>query len=615
MSDTPVTGPAQTTGDGSPIVGRAVVELPVSGSAFPRCSNLLPKFCNSSRNILYFSRDRWRIRKTHGAASINESNPNPKCTVAAVEQYSAAGGPRRRDAAGFNPGGASDPRNGAPGTGSGRSCSARASYSGCWAYRSSAPGFRTSGKHDCRNPLSQPTPTALPTAEVSGDRIGSASPSGVPGPYTAENVIEGLGFPLQSDRPADPQAIADECNAIYATIIRVSPHAFQRFVRDSWERSLVGSKEHLQFVLNATLDRVSHETAKASMAVLGTRLMRMAGEELIRSAESDLLGRMEDIIVAKAPDSLLDKAMRRRLETIDARPLLNMLARAERLGYDSGDIIENGVPEPPAKHGLEAPRDHTSGRCNGLADFSSSALILSPLPPIPVEHPYPPPSAIVTADRFGNLRLNSSPATGLHDPYGHLTSAQRREMDIQLAGAESLYAERMRQAQRDILNPGELKVRLDSLKNSLATKQSMVRKKYGVKLRERKTRAEMAEQRARMIGTSYPPPTPSSNDMHHSKKARMNAGDAVPTQVDDISRVHSSLETPTRKPVRPEAPVPGFHRDQRHRQQSLEWLLCQLISPVPHPGLSPSQLQHLCRRLRSLSLVHHLAAMLVRGRR
>lgn len=212
---------------------------------------------------------------------------------------------------------------------------------------------------------------------------------------------------------------------------------------------------------------------------------------------------------------------------------------------------------------------HPSNSPNGLNRIDGAARPAAATAALPVSHP--PPSSYHHHPQYpsstpihhqvqssqpaasATSASNSSPATGLHDPYGHLTSAQRREMDIQLAGAESLYAERMRQAQRDISNPGELKVRLDSLKNSLATKQSMVRKKYGVKLRERKTRAEMAEQRARMIGTS----TPSSNDMHHSKKARMNAGDAVPTQVDDTSRVYSSLETPTRKPVRPEAPVSG----------------------------------------------------------
>jgi hypothetical protein len=100
--------------------------------------------------------------------------------------------------------------------------------------------------------------------------------------------------------------------------------------------------------MNAALDRATLGTVKTTAKLLGNKFMRMAGTELLSQVTPEILGKMEDLIVSKAPDSLLDKAMRRRLDTIGARPLLNMLARAERLGYDANDIIEDGAQAAPA---------------------------------------------------------------------------------------------------------------------------------------------------------------------------------------------------------------------------------------------------------------------------
>lgn len=70
-------------------------------------------------------------------------------------------------------------------------------------------------------------------------------------------------------------------------------------------------------------------------------------------------------------------------------------------------------------------------------------------------------------------------------------------MQEELREAEIVFTERMRQA---TLLPDELerKTRLDGLANSFGTKQSMIRKKYGVRLRIRRTRAEIQAERNRM---------------------------------------------------------------------------------------------------------------------
>jgi hypothetical protein len=84
-----------------------------------------------------------------------------------------------------------------------------------------------------------------------------------------------------------------------------------------------------------------------------------------------------------------------------------------------------------------------------------------------------------------------------HNPYGHLSPQQRASMDAELRGAELQYGEKMRAA--DAMPDVEARrSKLDALKNSFGTKQSMIRKKYGVRLRERRTRAEIDAERSRM---------------------------------------------------------------------------------------------------------------------
>ncbi len=63
------------------------------------------------------------------------------------------------------------------------------------------------------------------------------------------------------------------------------------------------------------------------------------------------LDEVSDSILDKCSDYFLDKAMERRLKTIDARSLINALARAERLGYENSDVLddqrERAVPPAP----------------------------------------------------------------------------------------------------------------------------------------------------------------------------------------------------------------------------------------------------------------------------
>jgi hypothetical protein len=61
-------------------------------------------------------------------------------------------------------------------------------------------------------------------------------------------------------------------------------------------------------------------------------------------ADIDEIG---DLILAKASNNFLDKALSRRLHTIDGKPLINALAKAERLGYTVEDMYEEQTTEKP----------------------------------------------------------------------------------------------------------------------------------------------------------------------------------------------------------------------------------------------------------------------------
>lgn len=101
----------------------------------------------------------------------------------------------------------------------------------------------------------------------------------------------------------------------------------------------------------------------------------------------------------------------------------------------------------------------------------------------------------------GNMASSSPRATAAAaaagDPYAHLSNEQMHALQSELDAAELSYTERMRQANA-ILDEAERKSRLDGLSNSFGTKQSLIRKKYGVRLRMRRSKAEIIAERERM---------------------------------------------------------------------------------------------------------------------
>lgn len=71
---------------------------------------------------------------------------------------------------------------------------------------------------------------------------------------------------------------------------------------------------------------------------------------MISDARNEIMDQMstadlDDVavrILSKASNSFLDKALEMRLKTIEAKHLINALARAERLGYEPSDVQDDG---------------------------------------------------------------------------------------------------------------------------------------------------------------------------------------------------------------------------------------------------------------------------------
>lgn len=105
------------------------------------------------------------------------------------------------------------------------------------------------------------------------------------------------------------------------------------------------------------------------------------------------------------------------------------------------------------------------------------------------------------------------------DPYSKLTPDQRRDFEKEMNEAEEYYGGLMRQAM-ELPEPEQAK-QLASLKNRYNTKQSVTRKKYGIRLRERRSKAQLDAQRSRLFGTPDGPSLSGrDDDPPASKKAR-----------------------------------------------------------------------------------------------
>jgi hypothetical protein len=72
----------------------------------------------------------------------------------------------------------------------------------------------------------------------------------------------------------------------------------------------------------------------------GGKMVADCKEELAKHLTTSDLDQIAQHIISIASDEFLDRCLEKRLLTIEAKPLINALARAERLGYEPNDVVE-----------------------------------------------------------------------------------------------------------------------------------------------------------------------------------------------------------------------------------------------------------------------------------
>ncbi|KAI1356769.1 hypothetical protein F5Y01DRAFT_3435 [Xylaria sp. FL0043] len=115
-----------------------------------------------------------------------------------------------------------------------------------------------------------------------------------------------------------------------------------------------------------------------------------------------------------------------------------------------------------------------------------------------------------------------TPSSIQDDPYKHLTPVRRAQLEEELRQAEMSYGPRFKEA-KEMADPMARQSKLESLQNTFSTKQSIIRKKYGVRLRHRRTRAEIEGEKSRM-GMKHAPSSPVSQAETPSAKRQKTNG-------------------------------------------------------------------------------------------
>lgn len=112
---------------------------------------------------------------------------------------------------------------------------------------------------------------------------------------------------------------------------------------------------------------------------------------------------------------------------------------------------------------------------------------------------------------------SSTPSPSGNDPYAKLSAADRVKFDAEMRGVDEYYGNLMREASAK-LPAGQREEELAKLKNRYNTKQSNTRKKYGIRLRERRANTDVdrswntsAAKRARVDDGPAGPPQPVRN--------------------------------------------------------------------------------------------------------
>lgn len=213
--------------------------------------------------------------------------------------------------------------------------------------------------------MAPPRDGSLPAVSLDND-VARPSPRAQPAPPFPP---PGPARPLSASHPSTSARSALESTPEYSELAeavkRTSPHVVRLVVRNLSKLCLLGSEYHLSFLVSLRLiprsgpslaapsmvltsasqahtafDQASSSTLDRSVQDFGEKMVKSSKRHIVEHLTAADFDEVADAILAKVSNEFLDKALARRLETIRARELVNALARAERLGYDVQDIVE-----------------------------------------------------------------------------------------------------------------------------------------------------------------------------------------------------------------------------------------------------------------------------------
>ncbi|KAK1585053.1 uncharacterized protein LY79DRAFT_519509 [Colletotrichum navitas] len=529
------------------------------------------------------------------------------------------------------------------------------------------PSAQSNSYGSGHNSTHQPSPThsqftmqqqqqqRYPSGSVPDPRYPSPNGNGQFASLVASDLSQppNQSSPLANDDGLRALRFADDYAKISAVLAECDPEAIRRAIRDNHKKCLLGSRYHTAFLMNVTMHLADEVILQRAVRDFGTRLVSAAKHDLVGLMNQSDLDEVADVIIPKASNTFLDKALVARLPTIEARRLVNALARAERLGYDANDVITDDhvipfVPsskpsvnvQPGPRHDLPLPHEQSVGqilpqmaphplesvdpsvpRCqtcqrgfptpNAYAHHVKHRICNRPAPaPGPSGERYMCPFCAQTLSVYGGLKyhmmnkvcgdngeiskdsivptmprtslnpsakppasdtaptyvssasnspaaqhtsttpvatqtpraapLSTQPDSSESVPLGtpqakdmaHLTASQVHALKEELRLAEESFRIKINDTHRVGGDADEIQKRITSLRNSYACRQSIIRKKYNIRLRQRRGREEMEHERARLgipdqLSRAVGTPT---RDVHADKRARINGnGDAMTT--------------------------------------------------------------------------------------
>lgn len=192
-----------------------------------------------------------------------------------------------------------------------------------------------------KKPQAPPIPIPIPSPAPSTPSLASVRTVSFPSPGR-EHIH------------ADPKFLDDKTRITFG-IHQAVPEAVRRSVRDNWEKCLLGSDFHQAFVLNASIHHATPAAVQRGIRDFGSALVSGGRAQIIEAMTPADIEAVAPQILKKASESFLDAALELRLRSIDAKRLINALARAERLGYEPSDVVEEDddpalIPHPASHH-------------------------------------------------------------------------------------------------------------------------------------------------------------------------------------------------------------------------------------------------------------------------